>query len=63
VGCLSLTRPALRVLLVQNRQVSLEWLPNAAFALVAVSLETPLSQPDLDLLRSLDEYEYTAEIM
>jgi GTP-binding protein EngB required for normal cell division len=48
--------PGLESVLVHNTQASLEWLPNAALALVAVSIETPLSQHDLDLLRILSEY-------
>jgi len=43
-----------------NTQPSLDWLPNAGLALVAVSVDPPLSGRDIDLLKSL--YQYTPKV-
>src|SRR5271157_3521973 len=48
--------PGLESALAHNTQTSLEWLPNAGLALVAVSVDPPLSQRDIDLLKSLHKY-------
>lgn len=52
--------PGLESALAHNTQTSLEWLPNVGLALVAVSVDPPLSERDLDLLRSL--YAYTPKV-
>jgi len=52
--------PGLDSALSHNTQTSLEWLPQVGLALVAVSVDPPLSQHDIDLLRSL--YEYTPKV-
>jgi GTP-binding protein EngB required for normal cell division len=52
--------PGLESALAHNTQTSLGWLPNVGLALVAVSVDPPLSQRDIDLLRSL--YRYTPKV-
>jgi GTP-binding protein EngB required for normal cell division len=52
--------PGLESALAHNTQTSLDWLPNVGLALVAVSVDPPLSQRDLDLLKSL--YQYTPKV-
>ena len=52
--------PGLESALSHNTQTSLDWLPNVGLALVAVSVDPPLSQRDIDLLRSL--YQYTPKV-
>jgi GTP-binding protein EngB required for normal cell division len=52
--------PGLESAFAHNTQTSLAWLPNAGLALVAVSVDPPLSQRDIDLLKSL--YEYTPKV-
>ncbi len=52
--------PGLDSALSHNTEASLAWLPHAGLALVAVSVDPPLSQRDLDLLRSL--YQYTPKV-
>lgn len=52
--------PGLESALSHNTDASMNWLPNVGLALVAVSVDPPLAQRDIDLLRSL--YEYTPKI-
>jgi GTP-binding protein EngB required for normal cell division len=52
--------PGLESALSHNTQTSLNWLPNVGLALVAVSVDPPLSQRDIDLLKSL--YQYTPKV-
>jgi GTP-binding protein EngB required for normal cell division len=52
--------PGMESALAHNTQASLDWLPNVGFALVAVSVDPPLSQRDIDLLKSL--YQYTPKV-
>ena len=52
--------PGLESALAHNTQASLAWLPNVGLALVAVSVDPPLSQRDIDLLKSL--YQYTPKV-
>ena len=52
--------PGLESALSHNTQTSLDWLPNVGLALVAVSVDPPLSQRDIDLLKSL--YHYTPKV-
>jgi hypothetical protein len=52
--------PGLESALAHNTQTSLDWLPNVGLALVAVSVDPPLSQRDIDLLKSL--YLYTPKV-
>lgn len=52
--------PGLESALSHNTQTSLDWLPNAGLALVAVSVDPPLSQRDIDLLKCL--YQYTPKV-
>jgi GTP-binding protein EngB required for normal cell division len=52
--------PGLESALSHNTQTSLNWLPNVGLALVAVSVDPPLSQRDIDLLKSL--YHYTPKV-
>jgi GTP-binding protein EngB required for normal cell division len=52
--------PGLESALSHNSQTSLDWLPNVGLALVAVSVDPPLSQRDIDLLKSL--YQYTPKV-
>ena len=52
--------PGLESALSHNTQTSLDWLPHVGLALVAVSVDPPLSQRDIDLLKSL--YQYTPRV-
>jgi len=52
--------PGLESALGHNTQTSLDWLPNAGLALVAVSVDPPLSQRDIELLNRL--YQYTPKV-
>ncbi len=52
--------PGLDSALSHNTRASLAWLPHAGLALVAVSVDPPLSQSDIDLLKSL--YRYTPKV-
>ena len=52
--------PGLDSALSHNTRASLAWLPHAGLALVAVSVDPPLSQRDVDLLKSL--YRYTPKV-
>ena len=52
--------PGLESALSHNTQTSMEWLPKAGLALVAVSVDPPLSQRDLDLLQNL--YQFTPKV-
>jgi GTP-binding protein EngB required for normal cell division len=52
--------PGLESALSHNTQTSLNWLPNVGLALVAVSVDPPLSQRDIDLLKNL--YQYTPKV-
>ena len=52
--------PGLESALGHNTQTSLDWLPIAGVALVAVSVDPPLSQRDIELLKSL--YQYTPKV-
>ena len=52
--------PGLDSALSHNTQTSLDWLPNVGLAVVAVSVDPPLSQRDIDLLKSL--YQYTPKV-
>lgn len=45
--------PGLGSAFAHNSQAALEWLPNVGAALVAVSSDAPLSQPDIELLAAL----------
>ncbi len=48
--------PGLESVLLHNTEASLDWLPNIGLALVAVSIDTPLSRHDLELLKNLHQY-------
>lgn len=48
--------PGLDSVFEHNTDASLEWLPNVGLALVAVGVDPPLSQHDLELIRSLKRY-------
>jgi GTP-binding protein EngB required for normal cell division len=52
--------PGLESALAHNTQASLDWLPNVGLALVAVSVDPPLSQRDIELLKIL--YQYTPKV-
>ena len=52
--------PGLESALAHNTEASASWLPNVGLALVAVSVDPPLSQRDIDLLRNL--YQYTPKV-
>ncbi len=52
--------PGLDSTFTHNTEAALKWLPNVGLALVAVSVDQPLSQHDIALLKSL--YEYTPNI-
>jgi hypothetical protein len=48
--------PGLDSVFEHNTDASLEWLPNVGLALVAVGVDPPLSQHDLELIRNLKRY-------
>lgn len=48
--------PGLESVLSHNTDVSREWLPNVGLAIVAVGVDPPLSQRDIDLIRELNLY-------
>jgi len=48
--------PGLESVLQHSTEASLSWLPNVGLALVAVGVDPPLSQSDLELIRSLSRF-------
>ena len=48
--------PGLESALAHNTQAVLHWLPKVGVALVAISVDPPLSQQDIELLRSVRRY-------
>jgi GTP-binding protein EngB required for normal cell division len=48
--------PGLESVFEHNTDTSLEWLPNVGLALVAVGVDPPLSQHDIELIRNLSRY-------
>ncbi len=48
--------PGLDSVLEHNTDASMEWLPNVGLALVAVGVDTPLSQHDVELIRNLSRF-------
>ena len=52
--------PGLDSALAHNTDASMNWLPKVGLALVAVSVDPPLSQRDIDLLKNL--YEHTPKV-
>jgi hypothetical protein len=48
--------PGLESVLEHNTDASLEWLPNVGFALVAVGVDPPLSEHDIELIRNLGRF-------
>jgi len=52
--------PGLESALLHNTEESLKWLPNVGLALVAVSVDPPLSQQDIELLKRL--YRFTPNV-
>ena len=52
--------PGLESALLHNTEEALKWLPNVGLALVAVSVDPPLSQQDIELLTRL--YRFTPNV-
>lgn len=52
--------PGLESALVHNTEAALKWLPNVGLALVAISVDPPLSRQDIALLNTV--YEYTPKV-
>ena len=52
--------PGLESTFAHNTETALNWLPKVGLALVAISVDQPLSQHDIALLKSL--YEYTPKV-
>ena len=48
--------PGLFSVFEHNTSVSLDWLPNVGLALVAVAIDHPLSQDDIEFIRKLSRY-------
>ena len=48
--------PGLDSVFAHNTDAALEWLPNVGLALVAVGVDPPLSQQDVELIRKLSRY-------
>jgi GTP-binding protein EngB required for normal cell division len=59
-GLVFVDTPGLESLLANNTEAALGWLPNIGLAFVAVSVDPPLSQQDLELLKNL--YRYTPNV-
>jgi GTP-binding protein EngB required for normal cell division len=59
-GLIFVDTPGLESVLAHNTEASLGWLPNVGLALVAVSVDPPLSQQDIELLKNL--YRYTPNV-
>jgi len=55
-GIHSVDTPGLESLLEHNTSAAEEWLPNVGLALVAVGVDPPLSQHDIELIRKLSRY-------
>jgi GTP-binding protein EngB required for normal cell division len=55
--------PGLQSVLTRNTAASMEWLPNVGLALVAVSIDTPLSRHDVELLTELHQYTPNVSIL
>jgi len=48
--------PGLESVLEHNTDASIEWLPNVGLALVAVAIDPPLTQHDIELMRNLSRF-------
>ncbi len=48
--------PGLDSVFEHNTEASLDWIPNVGLALVAVGVDPPLSQHDIELIRKLNRY-------
>ena len=48
--------PGLDSVFEHNTDASMEWLPNVGLALVAVGVDPPLSQRDIELIRNLSRF-------
>ncbi len=48
--------PGLESVFEHNTDTSLDWLPNVGLALVAIGVDPPLSQHDVELIRNLSRY-------
>jgi GTP-binding protein EngB required for normal cell division len=48
--------PGLESVLEHNTDASMDWLPNVGLALVAVGVDPPLSQHDIELIQNLNRY-------
>jgi GTP-binding protein EngB required for normal cell division len=48
--------PGLESILKHNTEASIDWLPNVGLALVAVGIDSPLSQRDIELIGNLSRY-------
>jgi GTP-binding protein EngB required for normal cell division len=59
-GLIFVDTPGLESVLAHNTETSLSWLPNVGLALVAVSVDPPLSQQDIELMKNL--YRYTPNV-
>jgi GTP-binding protein EngB required for normal cell division len=59
-GLIFVDTPGLESVLAHNTAASLAWLPNVGLALVAVSVDPPLSQQDIELLKNL--YPFTPNV-
>lgn len=55
--------PGLESVLEHNTNASLEWLPNVGLALVAVAVDPPLSQNDIELIRNLSRHTPNVSIL
>lgn len=55
--------PGLESALAHNTRASMDWLPNVGLALVAVSVDPPLSQRDIELLKSLHRFTPTVAVL
>ncbi|MBI3281909.1 MAG: dynamin family protein [Acidobacteria bacterium] len=55
--------PGLESVLEHNTDASMSWLPNVGLALVAVGVDPPLSQHDVELIRNLSRYTTNISIL
>jgi GTP-binding protein EngB required for normal cell division len=59
-GILLVDTPGLESVFTHNTEASLSWLPNVGLAIVAIGVDPPLSQRDIELIENL--YQFTPKV-
>ncbi|MBZ5725568.1 MAG: dynamin family protein [Acidobacteriia bacterium] len=62
-GLMLVDTPGLESALAHNTEASLNWLPKVGLALLAVSVDPPLTQRDIDLLKSIYQYTHSVAVL